>query len=234
MGRLLNARVPAICTAGATPVPERVTVCFVPGVPVTFPLSVMFTVAPRKLVVVGLNDTLNVQELCPETFPPVRGQGLLAPAASVKSPGFPFTSSTMAVIASAASPLLLIVTTVAALVVPTRWFPTSTFVVDSVAVGGACPVPVRFAVCTLPATSFELSVNFRTAGPLAPAAPGVNVIATVQVLLGAAEPIVAPATQVVPAPGTIAKSAAFVLAGSIKTVASFRLSVPAFVSVIVC
>src|ERR1700693_1914906 len=140
----------------------------------------------------------------------------------------------MPAIASGASPLLMMVTTVAALVVPKRWLANGTLAGDSVAVGGAWPVPVRFTDCTLPATPFELSVNFRTAGPLAPAAPGVNVSATVHVLLPAVELTVPLATQVVPAPATIAKSDAFVLAGSITTLAIVRLAVPVLVNVTVC
>lgn len=107
-------------TDGAMPLPVRATVCFVPGVPVAFPLSVMLTVARRAFIADGLNAMLNVHEACPDTFPPASGHGLLAPADSAKSPEFPLASSTIPVIASGASPLLVIVTTVAVLVVPTR------------------------------------------------------------------------------------------------------------------
>ena len=57
---------------------------------------------------------------------------------------------------------------------PQSWFPNGTLFVDSVAVGGACPVPVSVIDCTVPVTSPELSVNFSVAGPLLPAAPGVG------------------------------------------------------------
>jgi hypothetical protein len=136
----------------------------------------------------------------------------------------------MLAIASVASPLLVIVTGVAALLVPTRWLPNGTVAVDSVAVGGACPVPVKLTDCVLPVTAFELSVNFKAAD-LAPTAPGVNVKVTVQVLLPTVELMVAPAVQVVPEPETIAKSPGFVLVGSITAVAIVKVAFPVLVRV---
>ncbi len=233
IGWLPNGSVAATCAVGAMPVPDRATVCFVPAVPVAFPLSVMSTVAVRALAAVGLNATLNVQEAWPETLPPVSGHGFVAPAESTKSPGLPLASRTMLAMAKEASPVLEIVTVVVALVVPTRWFANGTLVAESVAVGGAWPVPVRLTDCTLPVVPFELSVNFRAAD-LAPTAPGVKVRATVQVLLPAAELMTAPATHAPAPPGTIAKSDGLVLVGSITTVAMVRLAEPELVRVTVC
>ena len=203
------------------------------AVPVAFPLSVMSTVAVRDPVAVGLNATLIVTKRVPihsrptadrDSFAPPLARSLRVPADVQRDPGN--RQCGIAIVADrhhrrrAGR--------------PQSWFPNGTLFVDSVAVGGACPVPVSVIDCTVPVTSPELSVNFSVAGPLLPAAPGVNVSATVQVLFGAVNPIVAPAVHVVPAPETIAKSEAFVLAGSIATVASFRTSVPLLVSVTVC
>jgi hypothetical protein len=60
-----------------------------------------------------------------------------------KSPGFPAASSAMLAMTSVASPLLVMVTGVVPLVVPWRWFVNVMLVGASVAVGAACPVPVR-------------------------------------------------------------------------------------------
>jgi hypothetical protein len=64
------------------------------------------------------------------------------------------------------------------------------------------------------------------------AVAGLNVTATVQVLFGAVNPIVAFATHVVPVPETIAKSAGLVPPST--TVLRFRTAVPVFVNVTVC
>ena len=232
IGWFPNGSVDATCATGAVPVPLNPTVCFVPAVPVAFPLSVRSTVAERPNTAVGLNATLNVQLVCPATVvDPVAEHGVVAPAVSTKSPGFPLGSRASAVIVSVASPLLLTVTVVAALDVPTSWLPKLTLAVDSVAVGAVCPVPLRVKVCAVPAVPPALSVKVNVAD-LAPLADGVNVSTTVQVLFGATELITAAFTQVVPAPLTMAKSPTFVPPNA--TVARVREAVPLLVKVTVC
>jgi len=82
----------------------------------------------------------------------------------------------MLVIVSGALPVLLSVTAFAALVVFTAWLPNDSEVGDKLTTG-ATPVPVRLAVCGLPAA---LSVTVSVAVRL-PVAVGLNVTLMVQV-----------------------------------------------------
>lgn len=92
-------------------------------------------------------------------------------------------------------------------------------------------MPVRLKVCVVPAVPPALSVKVSVAD-LPPVAPGVNVSATVQVLLGAVEPMDAPFVHVVPEPLTMAKSPTLVPLNA--TVARARDAVPELVRVTVC
>jgi len=89
---------------------------------------------------------------------------------------------------------------------------------------GSNPVPLKVTVCVLPATPLLLSVKFSEALRV-PAADGVNVTPTVQVLLGVT---VAP----VQVSALLAKSLAFV--PPIVTVEMVRLAFPVLVTVTLC
>jgi hypothetical protein len=195
------------------------------GAGLAMPVTAMLMLAVRVPVPVGLDAGA--------TWRPVEPVGhVVAGLANANSLRF-VPVIVMLVMLSGAPPVLLNVMFCAALVAVVGWLLNVRLVGEGVAVGGVTPVPERLTDCTEPVTAPESSVILSTAGPRAPAATGVKVIDTVQVLLPEVEPIVMPATQGLFPPEAMAKSEALVLAGSMATVAMCSTSVPEFVSVTV-
>jgi hypothetical protein len=214
--------------SGAVPVPVSAI-----GAGLAMPVTAMLMLAVRVPVPVGLNVTLRTQLDAGATWRPVEPVGhVVAGLANANSLRF-VPVIVMLVMLSGAPPVLLNVMFCAALVAVVGWLLNVRLVGEGVAPGGVTPVPERLTDCTEPVTAPESSVILSTAGPRAPAATGVKVIDTVQVLLPEVEPIVMPATQGLFPPEAMAKSEALVLAGSMATVAMCSTSVPEFVSVTV-
>src|SRR2546425_379377 len=135
------------------PVPARDTDCGLPTASL-----VMFTAAARAPGASGVKLTLIVQLAPGATEPAPVGQVL--PAAKAKSAA---CAPVMVILVrfSGAPPLLLRVPFCAALVVPTRCSPNELLVAESVAAGGATPVPVSDTDCGLPAASSVRSEERR-------------------------------------------------------------------------
>ena len=154
---------------GATPVPDRVTIC---GLPLA--LSVTVIVPGWLPVAVGVNVTLMVQFAPAATDVP---QVLLCAYCVLAA---------MLVMLSAVLPMLLSVTVCGPLVVPDAWLPKLTLFEDRLTTGpaAAVPVPVKLTVCGLPAAlSVMVIVPVRV-----PVAVGVNVTLIVQLAPTATKP----------------------------------------------
>ena len=158
-------------TAGAVPVPVRLTLW---GLPVA--LSVTVRAVLRVPLAAGVKVTLIVQ---------------LAPAATelpqllvcAKSPGFVPVSARLVTL-KAVLPEFVKVTAWAVLVVPTEWLPKARLVEERLTTAAALvPVPERVAAWGLPLT---LSVMDSEAVRL-PLAAGLNVTLTEQLALAASE-----------------------------------------------
>lgn len=152
-----------VTLSGRRPVPVRLTLWAPPllSVNARFPLE--------ATALVGLKVTEKVQEaeaarLLPQVLVWAKGAGTDTPE-----------------IPRAAVVLLVRVTVLAALVVPTIWFPNASEVGDRVK--AAMPVPVRLPVRTGPTEGVTVKLPF-----CAPTAVGVNVIEIVQEPLAGIEP----------------------------------------------
>jgi hypothetical protein len=148
------------------PVPVSPTVCGLPAA-----LSVMVNVPVRVPVAVGVNVTLIVQF----AFAASIAGSVPHVFVCAKSP-----DAAMELIVSAAFPVFVTVTVCAALCVFSNWLPKVRLVGASVTAGaGIAPIPLSAMFCGL-----VLSPSVRTSVPgLDPAADGVNVTLTVQVLV---------------------------------------------------
>jgi hypothetical protein len=149
-------------TAGAVPVPERLTVW---GLPLA--LSVTVSEAARLPLAEGVKVTLSVQFAPAATEPPqvfVCAKSLeFVPVIAIP------------VRLKVALPLLLRVIVPAALLVPTAWFAKERLLGEKLT-AGAVPVPERLAVWGLP---LALSMTVSEAARL-PLAEGVKVTLSVQ------------------------------------------------------
>jgi hypothetical protein len=193
-------------TAGATPVPERVTACGLFAA-----LSLIESVAVRLPVAEGVNVTLIAQLLLGVTVAPVQVSVFLAKSLAFVPPIVAVEMLRFAV------PLLVTVSPWPALVVPTSSLVKLKLEPES-ETAGAIPVPERDTACGLfAALSLIESVAVRI-----PVAEGVNVTLIAQVLLGVT---VAP----VQVSELLAKSLAF--APPIVTVETLRFPVPLLVTV---
>lgn len=211
-----------IATSGAVPVPVSVM-----GAGLAMPETVIVTLAVRAFKAVGSNVTLSTQLEFGATCPALEVGQVVAGLAKAKSPASAPVNA-MLVTLRGAPPLLVSVTVCAALVVPMAWLVNVKLVGEGVAVGGVTPVPDRLMTCVVGEAS---SVSVMVA-LYAIAVAGVNVTAIVQVLFGAVKPTVELFVQVVPDPGTMAKSAGFVPPSA--TVLMSSVAVPVLVTVIVC
>ena len=159
-------------TAGPDPVPVRPMVCGLVEA-----LSTALTEAVRVPTPVGVNVTVMVQ-----STPAAREAGHVL--VSEKSPALaPVTD--MPDIARAVLPMLVNVTDCEALVTPTVWL-AKVRLGGEMLTAGPEPVPVRLALCVLPATLLLLSVTVKVA-VRGPGADGLKVTLIVQLLLAATD-----------------------------------------------
>ena len=152
-------------TDGPRPVPVRVTVCGLPGASSAI-LIVPFLAPPT----VGVKVTLMVQE-------PPAARGLTQLLVWAKSP-----LGVMPRMVSAPAPLLVSVTVCGELGTPTPRLPKVKLVDDKVT-APPWPLPVRVALCGLPA-ALSVTVNVPD---LVPDAVGVKVTLIVQLVWAANE-----------------------------------------------
>jgi hypothetical protein len=194
-------------TAGATPVPERLTVWGVSAA-----LSLIVRVASREPVAEGVKVTPTEQVALGAMLAPEQPSAVLAKSAALLPPRL------TVLIFKAVVPLLVTVTVCAALVVPTGWLPKPRLVADRLT-AGATPVPERLTVWGV---SAALSLIVRVASR-EPVAKGVKVTLTEQVPLGATLTLEQLSAAV------LAKSAA--LLPPRLTVLIFNVAVPLLVTV---